>query len=94
MRTLWPRIFKVFPRPWRILRVNKGALRIESSDGRAVAYIYPRHNDVWNFKMPSDGEALDIVRALAKLSKPRRRMRPSYWIPKAKRPRRWRAGRE
>jgi hypothetical protein len=74
MSSLWPRIFKAFRRPWRIVRREGGALWIEAAAGRVVLYVYRRHNDVWNHKLPTDDEAHDIVRAIAKVA--RRRHRP------------------
>jgi hypothetical protein len=88
MRSLWPRIFRAFRRPWLIVRHKQGGLWIESAGGRVLLYVYPRHSDVYKHKMPTDDEALDIVRAIARLSRRRHRPRPRYWVPLAKR-RRW-----
>jgi hypothetical protein len=75
MSSLWPRLFRSFRRPWRIVRREGGGLWIESKDGRTLLYVYPKNNDVRNYKKPSEEEALDIVRAIARLSKPRARPR-------------------
>lgn len=78
----WQRIFRAFRRPWKIKRRQGGGYWIESANGRVLLYVYPRHLNP-DFKKPSDDEALDIVRAIARISK--RRPRPP-WVPPAKRP--------
>ena len=85
MPSLWPRIVRAFRPPWRIVRRKGGGIWIESRDGRVLLYVYPRLNQNTDYKKPDEDEALDIVRAIAKLSKRRHRPRPDYWVPKAKR---------
>lgn len=67
----WDRIFETFKRPWKIKHTERGAHPIEDADKRVLLYVYPQNNQTSNYKMPSDEEALLIVKAIAKMSKRR-----------------------
>ncbi len=82
MPSLWPRILRAFSPPWRIVRRKGGGMWIESKSGRVLLYVYPRLNQNTDYKSPTEAEALDIVRAIARLSKRRHWPRPDYWVPK------------
>ncbi len=87
MPSLWPRILRAFRPPWRIVRRKDGGMWIESATGRVLLlYVYPRLNQNTDYKSPTEDEALEIVRAIARLSKRRHRPMPDYWVPKAKPP--------
>ena len=43
-----------------------GGFWIEDADGRVLLYVYPRSAKRWEFKIPDEEEALDIVRAVAR----------------------------
>jgi hypothetical protein len=86
---IWSRIFRTFRRPWKIKHRKDGGFWIEAANGRVLLYVYPRRDNNPEFRKPDDEEALDIVRAIARLSKRRRRPMPHPWVPLAKR-RRWR----
>ena len=65
----WERIFETFKRPWKIKHTEKGGYRIEDANRRVLLYVYPQNNQTNNYHMPSDEEALMIVKAIAKMSK-------------------------
>ena len=68
----WDRIFETFKRPWKIKRHTSDNYRIEERSGRAICWVYQKGNDTQNHKMPSEEEALMIVKAIAKMSKRRK----------------------
>ena len=65
----WDRIFETFKRPWKIKPLEKG-YRIDDANKRPIVYVYSKGLSQ-DHKIPSDEEALIIVKAIAKMSKRR-----------------------
>jgi hypothetical protein len=45
MPGIWSRIFRTFPRPWKIKRRKGGGFWIESANGRVLFYVYPERDN-------------------------------------------------
>jgi hypothetical protein len=68
----WDSLFETFKRPWKIKRHVSGSYRVEDRNGRVICWVYQKGTDTGNHKMPSEDEALTIVKAIAKMSKRRK----------------------
>jgi hypothetical protein len=65
----WDRIFETFKRPWKIVHHKSGNYYLKDVNDRVICWVYPKGADTSNHKMPTEEEALMIVRAIAKMSK-------------------------
>jgi hypothetical protein len=65
----WAQVLSIFKPPWRILRRENGAVRIEDAAQRPFVFIHHRGLDWQNWKKPSEEEAVLVAKAIAKMSK-------------------------
>jgi hypothetical protein len=64
----WDEVLRIFKPPWKIVRRENGAIRIENAMQRLLVYIYHRKKNATDWEKPTEEEALVLARAIARMS--------------------------